>query len=107
MTKRNFEEMPLADLEQSIRSGTMEPTDLTFAAEHFGQRSSDGTLVREVLVPLLSHEKNYVREGVLYGLTYHIDSAVAELVQRMKNEDASNVVRQIASDVLDEYLEAK
>ena len=103
--KSSFEEMPLTDLAQSIRSGTMAPTDLTFAAEHFGQRSTDPATVREVLVPLLSHEQSYVREGALYGIFYHVDSAVAEQLQRMKSADPSNAVRQVAGDVLDNYVE--
>jgi hypothetical protein len=84
-----------------IRSGRLDVADLTFAAEIAG-RIADSIAVRAVLAPLLTHAEPVVREGALYGLTRHVDSGLRASIEDMALHDASEAVRTVARDVLDE-----
>jgi len=52
-----------------------QPELLTFAAEAAGLIEHPA-LVLHVLRPLLAHEKAFVREGAVYGLTPHLESSI-------------------------------
>jgi HEAT repeats len=70
-----------------ISAQTLSPGDLTFAAEILGG-CADSDLVRATLTPLLQHAEAVVREGAIYGLTRHQDSATINDLRRLAAEDA-------------------
>lgn len=91
-----------ADLARLVSSGRLEPHDLTFAAEAFGQ-ISDGELVRKVLVPLLDSPSSVVREGVIYGLQRHLDEEARARVRTIARTDPSPALRVAAAGALEEH----
>ena len=102
MTDHELERLSREDptaLLDLIESGTLEPTLLTFAAEYAGI-SSDSTHVTRVLLPLLDHEKPYVREGALYGLARHRTADALNGLARIASTDAVSEVREIAAEAL-------
>lgn len=76
---------------------------LTFAVEAYARSSSNGDEVRAVLIPMLQDKSAVLREGVIYGLSHHLDGAVVAVLERMAAHDPSAGVRQAASDILDEW----
>lgn len=89
------------DLLNLVTSGILAPPATTFAAEIAG-RLSNSEAVRTALLPLLDHERALVREGAVYGLREHADSAVVARLRWLAEHDASPGVRQAAHDTLDE-----
>jgi len=73
---------------------------LTRAAEKIGERMEDSDMVRKHLLPLLHHEVGVVREGAIYGLTYHLNDKVRQELTRMAKEDRSPAIREVAQDAL-------
>lgn len=86
-----------------IAEGSLEPTMLTFAAEHMG-RASDRALVLRSLLPLLDHEKPYVREGALIGLGPHLGADLRDRYERLAAEDPCDVLRSMAAGYLEDLL---
>ena len=92
-TQTDMTEMALQDLFAS------EPTKLTFIAEAAGEISKDYAVL--ICSVAICHEKSYVREGALYGLAPHIeDPDVKAMVTYVADHDESQVVREIARDIL-------
>jgi len=86
---------------QLIERGKLDAADLTFAAEIAG-RVADSVAVRHTLLALLSHPEAVVREGAIYGLARHLDSAVRQQLSELAAKDPSAAVRTAAADALDE-----
>lgn len=84
-----------------IKSGTLQPTALTFAAEALGT-AEDSTLVVDCLLSLLEHPSSVVREGAIYGLTDHLDyPGVRTRLQAVVQDDPQQGVRRAASEALE------
>ena len=83
-----------------IESGSLEPADLTFAAEAAGR--SPGEIVVESLLRLLSHSAAIVREGAAYGLSRHRTSEVDERLREMAKGDGSPGVREAVAQILED-----
>lgn len=83
-----------------IDSGLLSPTDLTFAAEYAG-RIEAPLRVRACLLPLLGHPEAFVREGVIYGLTRHVDDSVRVRLRDLAKTDPSPSVRDAATEALE------
>lgn len=96
-----FEQMPLHELLELIKSGRLEPCDLTYAAEIAGNRTDDSEAVRATLLPLLEHEDAVVREGALYGLANHLDDVACGRLRDVTRRDRSPVIQRIAFECLD------
>src|SRR5205823_5849541 len=80
-----------------IRSGSLRPSQLTFAADAVGS-ISDRSQALGVLRDLVEYPSAVVREGVVYGLArLEVEEAVA-LLRRMAQSDPSQSVRQVAAD---------
>jgi hypothetical protein len=82
-----------------VTGGTLASEDLTFAAEILGHYT-DSDAVRAALLPLLEHERAYVREGVVYGLGRHLDETVRARLALVAETDADLAVRDAAAEVL-------
>lgn len=82
--------------------GKLGRAHLSYAAEALGRETEDapGQAVVDVLTRLLEHESPLVREGVVYGLSYHRSPAVDRMLGRIAAEDASPGVREAAADIL-------
>ena len=97
-----FEYLAVEHPDQLVRlllSMKMPISDLTFAAEIAG-RIDDSSTVRPILLGLLCHPDPVVREGAIYGLARHVDSAVIAELRRLTATDLSPAVRTAASDLL-------
>ena len=83
-----------------IQSGTLEPTDLTFALDHVGKV---GLVAAPVLLPFLLHEKCYVREGAVYGLARLLDQdpSLLTVLRDVALMDVSPGVRLAATEILE------
>lgn len=81
---------------------SMDPTLLTFAAEYLGRAPADVAV--PALLPLLGHEKPYVREGAIYGLEPHAtgDPGIVEAFRVLAALDPSPGVRTVAAGALEE-----
>jgi vesicle coat complex subunit len=93
MTEKQMEEMvennPRAYLD-ILKSGSMNPTDLTFALEILGLISEEYyEEALEILEQGLEHPKAYVREGALYGLgsIARMYDEAWEIIDNHKDED--------------------
>jgi hypothetical protein len=85
-----------------IKSGTLEPEHLTFAAEFLGD-SDDADLVVPVLLELTKHQSPIVREGAVYGLDKHKNyPGVATRIAEMQNSDSSPGVLCAVNDFIEE-----
>jgi HEAT repeat protein len=63
----DLRKMSAAELSRAIMAKEFDDPSLTFAAEILGQIDTERAYF-PVLVDLLRHEKDYVREGAVYGL---------------------------------------
>ena len=88
-----------SQLVRLLLSKKMPVPDLTFAAEIAG-RIEDSSKVRPILLGLLAHADPVVREGAIYGLASHVDTAVVSELRRLVATDLSPAVRSAASDLL-------
>lgn len=77
-----------------VKSGELEPCDLTFAAENLGRIPS----ALPVLLDLLKHDSAVVREGALIGL-YMIKEAIDCLIGDLAESDESPGVRHVAKEI--------
>ena len=93
------------DLLDLLESGALDAVEAALAAEAVGRVVSDSALVRRVLGSLLGHPSAIVREGALFGLYQHVDTAVATKIRELAVADPSAGVRQAASDALSEWDE--
>jgi len=59
-------------------------------------------MAKEALLNLLANESALVREGVVYGLSHHLDPVVAPTLRRIAETDPSPGVREAALEVLDQ-----
>ncbi len=87
-----------------IRLREIRPTLLAYAAETVGELV-DSEKVASVLVPLLEHEKPYVREGAIYGLGKHLGfSDVRSRIFALSDEklEPSLGVREAVLEVLED-----
>jgi len=77
---------------------------MSHAAEILGRatahRPADGAVW--VLETLLEHASAPVREGAIYGLAYHLDPRVRQVLERVAREDASDGVREAAEETLED-----
>lgn len=90
-----------------IASGTLRDTALTFAAEHAGE-IADADAVIPALLPLLAHEKSYVREGAVYGLWRHIaDRRAFDALDRLAVSDPSPALRGLAYECVHEHEKSR
>mgnify|MGYP006928172357 FL=1 len=88
-----------AELETLFAS---DPTQLTYIAEDAGKVSKDYAIL--ICSVAICHEKDYVREGALYGLSLHIDDPdVRAMVTYVAEHDVSQTVREIAAEILEEW----
>lgn len=87
-----------------IASNRLQPTVLTYAAEHAGQLEDTKAVVC-TLAGLLQHPKSYVREGALIGLARAGTPDAWTLVRDTATNDKSANIREIAEELLS-YVEA-
>ena len=100
MFERMAEQEPERLIEM-IESGTVRPTMLTYAAEIAG-RVIAAERVIPVLLRLLHHDVNVVREGAIYGLLRHHQSNqdARKAIEAMAASDPSAGVRAAATRTL-------
>jgi len=98
-----FEYLSIYYIEQLsilIKSGVLKSYELTYAAEYMG-RCNDSIMVRDTLVPLLSHPKAVVREGALIGLNdNHINKDVKLILISMSKYDKLACLRKICKSIV-------
>jgi hypothetical protein len=88
------------ELVRLLGSGELEPTLLTFAAEHAGKIELSDLAV-PALERLLDHPKSYVREGAVYGLGQHTTHPAARsALARVAESDSDPVVRKAAEEMI-------
>lgn len=77
------------------------PDLLTFAAEAVGLIPSSADVVA-ALEPLLRHEKAFVREGAIYGLTPHLNASLQarDLLRDAAQTETSDGVREAINEAL-------
>lgn len=92
------------DLANLLTSGELDMVGLTFGAEYMG-KVQDEILVRDTLLPLLSHPSAIVREGAIYGVQNHMSQEIMQKLQSIAQTDLSPTIRQTARDALDEWEE--
>jgi HEAT repeats len=63
---------------------------------------TDSVVVRETLLPLLRHESAVVREGVIYGISHHLNDEALAMLRKIATLDSSPAVRNAAADLFDE-----
>ena len=90
-----------AILLEIIESIDLPSHELTFAAEYAGH-IKDSDVVRKALIPLLNHKDAVVREGVLYGLTNHLNEDVKRQIEKMEKTDESVIIRKICLEILED-----
>lgn len=90
------------ELLAQVESGALTPPRLTFAAESLGEHP-DKARALAALLPLLKHEKAYVREGALLGLAALATPAARDAVQAVELGDASETLRAIAGYLLADW----
>ena len=79
-----------------------DPTQLTFIAEDAGNVSKDYAIL--ICSVAICHEKDYVREGALYGLSPHTDDPdIRAMVAYVADNDTSQTVREIAAEILEDW----
>jgi len=83
-----------------LENDDLTPSELTFAAEYAGLIRNATTVV-PALTRLLSHDSAPVREGAIYGLSYHVDASVRAALAQLAKEDTSDGVREAAQEVID------
>ncbi len=80
-----------AQLAACVRDRTLPQSQLAVAAACLG-RASDHALVREALLPLLSHSDVQVRLGALDGLGLHLDERVRASLRWLLLEEPDALV---------------
>jgi hypothetical protein len=84
-----------------ITSGQLRSTMLTYAAEIAGRLEYSVKLFL-ILQNLLTHEENFVREGAVYGLAFHIKRQTArDLLRRHLEIEQSPGVREAIEETLE------
>lgn len=83
-----------------ISGDALDVADLTFAAEIAGEIEEESSVV-PALLKLLDHDSSLVREGAIYGLSNHLTGAVRRRLRLLALNDASQGVRDAASDALE------
>jgi len=99
-----FEELGPAALGAWIAKCTLSKAHTSLAAEILGRvtagRRCPGVVA--LLRGLLGRvDSPLVREGAIYGLSYHRDSAIDATLRRLAADDASPGVREAAAEILD------
>jgi HEAT repeat protein len=89
------------DLASLVRSRTLDPADLTFAAETLGQTNVPDAI--EILKDLVLDDtiSPLVKEGALYGL-YHLDCDLTDILVKLSN-CSSQALSSIATCMLKTY----
>ena len=78
------------------------PAQLTFIAEDAGNVSKEYAIL--ICSVAICHEKDYVREGALYGLSPHTDDPdIRAMVAYVADNDTSQTVREIAAEILEDW----
>ena len=91
-------EVLIAELE----AATMTVHELTFAAEIAGRRIVTSPRLVTALLKLLDHTNSVVREGAIYGLSYHLGaSGVRAWLGVVAARDPSPSVRSAALEALE------
>lgn len=82
-----------------MKSRTMRPAQLAFAAEVLGA-ASDAVAAEQAIRPLLEHPSPLVREGAVYGLAQVGSGTSKELLRQVARQDSSPGVREAATEAL-------
>lgn len=101
--EETFQRLAIEDPQGLIRligEGTLEVTDLTFAAEIAGD-IPDSNLVRPILLRLLGHSSPLVREGAVYGLRHHLNQETYDRLTQLMKSDPSPGVREAAAEAIE------
>ena len=78
------------------------PVALSFEAEESASISKEYML--QICCPALHHEKSYVREGALYGMSKFMnDVDIKAMMTTTAESDPDGMVRSIARELLDAY----
>jgi hypothetical protein len=84
-----------------IEDGTLNASQLTFAAESLS-KSSESDLVVPCLFRLLTHTSSLVREGAVYGLEGHLEyRGVRSRLGDIASDDPREGVREAAREALE------
>ena len=80
---------------------TINPSRLSFAAEIAGRQLPSEKVI-PILLTLAGHAEPVVREGALYGLSFHLDDEVVRTtISSIASSDTSEAVRSVADDLMD------
>jgi hypothetical protein len=84
-----------------VSLASMAPEVLTFVAEEMGATRTAEEIV-PALLQLLHHQDAAVREGVVYGLSYHLSEDVRSALRAVSENDENLDVRQAARSAISE-----
>ncbi len=87
------------ELVQILEDRSIPASRRTFAAEILG-RVNESDVVVGPLLELLDHPSRLIREGAVYGLSWHATPEVRTRLQALVTEDPSPAVRQAAQETL-------
>lgn len=90
-----------AQLIRLIRSEQLAGADLASAAEIAGSIADSSTVI-PALFPLLHDTLPMVREAAICGLSNHLTDEVRQEIEKLRAEDPSAAVREVAASALDE-----
>lgn len=96
-----------AELARRLLAGEIRPFDATFGVEFLGMHCKDGELATRTLLALLAREPAQLREGVVYGLRWHLTAEVgAALAARLAVEPSPGVRAAIEGTLARSAVEA-
>lgn len=78
----------------------LQPYDLTYAAEVLGNGDTWTDEMESILINLLFHASDVVKEGALYGLYDHKNTRVNQTVQHLSNITMSKAIKEVTQDFL-------
>ena len=83
-----------------ILHGVLKDVDLSFALEAFGF-VRNRTMAVALLTPFLRHEKCYVREGALLGLSRHLGPDLRDPLLEVAQRDILDAICEHARELVD------
>lgn len=88
-----------------IEDTPLEPADLAHAAAALEGAEVASDFAARILLPLLRHERGFVREGAAWGLRGHLDHpGVRDAIQAARAAEPYESVRAAFDEVLDEEV---